>query len=317
MSREPISVRNMDREQWLALRQESIGSSDAGAVVGINPYKSALQVYMEKIGAETNNQDNDNIHTWLGRKMESIIAERFTIEVGVDVTEDAHIRFHSDHDFISCQVDRLIPEWGIPLEIKMHGRYAGNIPDYEYAQIQQQMAVMDVDEIAYCVFQFGFTKSLTWEKVKRDTSFVQKMIDEEQVFWNDHVLKRVPPEPQNLDDLKMLYMQSNPDSEMTADPALYQMIVDHAEVKKQIKELKELEKDYSFHVVDAVKHNETVLYEDIPVLTYKQSKDREYFNKSAFRDEYPEIYNKFVEMRPGSRRLLNKIKLSEDSDNGH
>ncbi|OHX19559.1 hypothetical protein BI344_17800 [Chromobacterium sphagni] len=40
----------MSREEWLALRNTGIGGSDAGTVLGINPYKTAYQLYLEKRG---------------------------------------------------------------------------------------------------------------------------------------------------------------------------------------------------------------------------------------------------------------------------
>ena len=39
------------KEEWLALRRElGIGGSDAGAVIGLNPYKSAYALWAEKTG---------------------------------------------------------------------------------------------------------------------------------------------------------------------------------------------------------------------------------------------------------------------------
>ena len=39
-----------DKAEWLSLRGNYIGGSDAGAVVGLNPYKSAYALWAEKTG---------------------------------------------------------------------------------------------------------------------------------------------------------------------------------------------------------------------------------------------------------------------------
>src|SRR5699024_12872370 len=44
----PISL-NMPKETWLKLRKKGIGGSDASSILNLNPYKSSVNVYMEKI----------------------------------------------------------------------------------------------------------------------------------------------------------------------------------------------------------------------------------------------------------------------------
>lgn len=50
MSVRIATTKNMPRETWLQLRRNGIGGSDAGAVCGVNPYRSAFNVYMDKTG---------------------------------------------------------------------------------------------------------------------------------------------------------------------------------------------------------------------------------------------------------------------------
>lgn len=39
-----------DHEKWLAVRNQGIGGSDASVIMGLNPYKSAYQLWLEKRG---------------------------------------------------------------------------------------------------------------------------------------------------------------------------------------------------------------------------------------------------------------------------
>lgn len=45
-----VKTQEMPREQWLQVRQQGIGSSDAAAAVGLHPYKSPLALWLEKTG---------------------------------------------------------------------------------------------------------------------------------------------------------------------------------------------------------------------------------------------------------------------------
>ena len=41
-----VSTKEMDRQEWLNVRKQGIGSSDAAAAVGLNPYQSQLELWM-------------------------------------------------------------------------------------------------------------------------------------------------------------------------------------------------------------------------------------------------------------------------------
>ena len=47
-----VKTLDLKREDWLNVRKSGIGSSDAGAAVGLNPYKSQLELWMEKTGRD-------------------------------------------------------------------------------------------------------------------------------------------------------------------------------------------------------------------------------------------------------------------------
>ena len=48
-----VGTKQLPREDWLAVRKQGIGSSDAAAAVGLNPYKSQLELWLEKTGRDT------------------------------------------------------------------------------------------------------------------------------------------------------------------------------------------------------------------------------------------------------------------------
>ena len=47
-----------NHEEWLAIRRQYIGGSDAGAVIGMNPYKSSYTLWAEKTGTSINGCPN-------------------------------------------------------------------------------------------------------------------------------------------------------------------------------------------------------------------------------------------------------------------
>lgn len=45
-----VNTKDLSREDWLQVRRQGIGSSDAAAACGIHPYLSMLELWMIKTG---------------------------------------------------------------------------------------------------------------------------------------------------------------------------------------------------------------------------------------------------------------------------
>ena len=54
-----VSTLNLTKEDWLRYRKCGITGTDAGAILGLNPYRSAFQVYHDKISDTIENMDNE------------------------------------------------------------------------------------------------------------------------------------------------------------------------------------------------------------------------------------------------------------------
>ena len=81
-----VSTKGMNREQWLKVRKQGIGASDAAAAVGLNPYQSPLELWMIKTGRDglLPAPDPDDIHTPLywGNLLEPKVAEAYAKATG-------------------------------------------------------------------------------------------------------------------------------------------------------------------------------------------------------------------------------------------
>ena len=81
-----VKTNTLSRDEWLDVRKQGIGSSDAAAAVGLNPYKSQLELWMEKTGrdAELPKPDpEDTTHpVYWGTLLEPIVAAAYTKQTG-------------------------------------------------------------------------------------------------------------------------------------------------------------------------------------------------------------------------------------------
>ena len=83
MMYDTIPIKELSREEWLRLRKNGLGGSDAGAVCGLNPYVSAMEVFQDKTTEEVEDVDNESMRQ--GRDLEAYVAQRFTEETGLKV----------------------------------------------------------------------------------------------------------------------------------------------------------------------------------------------------------------------------------------
>lgn len=65
------------RAAWLEARARGIGGSDVGAIMGLNPYKTALDVWLEKTGRVEPRDLTDNAAVEWGNRLEDVVAEKF------------------------------------------------------------------------------------------------------------------------------------------------------------------------------------------------------------------------------------------------
>lgn len=165
-----IPTSGMTREDWLAYRFTGIGASEVGTVLGLDDYKSSLELYYEKIG-DVNRPSIENMAMFIGKEQEDFIAKLWTYWDGSEETTienwrrntpvrkcqrvRAYVR-NPDFPWLFVSLDRKINKTKFhdegSLELKTIGGFEMNkwefdIPPKYVAQVTTQMLV--------CMFKFG------------------------------------------------------------------------------------------------------------------------------------------------------------------
>ena len=192
-----ISTLNLPREKWLQYRKQGIGGSDAGAICGFNPYRSAIQVYCDKTSDEIEDIDNEAMRQ--GREMEAYVARRFTEETGKKVRRANTMFYDEKTPFMLADVDRMVVGENAGLECKtaspfMAEYWSGDkIPLSYQMQCYHYMSVCNADAWYVAVLIYG--REFKVYKLERDEEMIVNLIQLEKDYWENHVLKRVLPDP--------------------------------------------------------------------------------------------------------------------------
>lgn len=192
-----VSTLNMEKQEWLNYRKQGIGGSDARAVCGLNPYKTAMEVYQDKVSLETEEFDNEAMRQ--GRDFEDYVARRFTEVTGKKVRRANAMFCHETYPFMRADVDRMVVGEKAGLECKTASPFLadkwqdGQVPIHYYIQCLHYMTVCDVDAWYIAVLIFG--REFKYYRMERDEEMIADLIRIEQDFWQNHVLKGQMPSP--------------------------------------------------------------------------------------------------------------------------
>ena len=195
-------TRNLSYEQWLDLRHAGIGGSDCAAACGLSRWKSRLELWLEKTG-RTKAQPAGEAAYW-GRVMEPILRNEFAKRTGFSVKEMPAFFRSKANPFMLANIDGCVDTgtgYAI-LEIKTAGSYAvgdweDGLPLEYYLQVQHYLAVTGAVKAFVAVLLGG--NKFTYIEVERDEETIQNIIAMERDFWENYVLKDIPPKPVALD----------------------------------------------------------------------------------------------------------------------
>lgn len=200
-------------DEWLNARKNYIGGSDAAAVLGLNPYKSNLELWQEKTGIVTPEDISEKPYVKYGHAAESYLRELFALdfpEYEVGYAEN-NLWLNDAFPFAHASLDGWLTDQdgrkGV-LEIKTTNilqsmqkeKWDHRIPDNYFCQCCHYMAVTEAD---FCIlkaqlkYEFqGGDIMLQTKHYKIERSEVQKdiayLMQKESDFWKSVQAKKKP-----------------------------------------------------------------------------------------------------------------------------
>lgn len=305
-------TREMSREDWLKARRGGIGGSDCAAIMGANAYASPLSVYADKIGKAPDKETSEAMRQ--GTDLEAYVAERFTEETGIKLRRMNRILQHPDYPWMLANIDRDVVGEDGGFEAKTtnmlnkHDFEAGEVPLNYMWQCQHYMAVTGASHWYLAVLVLG--KAFHIFRIDRDETLIAQLIEAEKEFWNEHVVKQIPPLPTGTDAdddaLDAIYPESDDESiDLTdAEDALNLLELlksDKAALERRIKEAEEMVKI----ALGDCERGATERWR----VSWKNG-TRSTIDSKRLKEELPEIAEKYT--KTSKARTFRITKLKED-----
>ena len=311
----------MEREEWLKRRKSGIGGSDVASLLGLSPWRSAMDVYYDKVSDRSDERETEAMR--IGTALEQFVADRFEEETGRKTS-----RFNGLLQVGHCigNIDRLVVPEGARLgsykdeiktdellECKTSSKdWEGEVPAYYQAQVQHYMGLDPAFKRATvaCLF-LGFDKRFQTFRVERDDSLIRSMQEAVEAFWRDHVEKRVPPPPQNEDDCRKLWLSNEPGKLVEADERLADVARQLAALTAELKAREDEAKALRGELMAALGDGETLAFNGQKLCTWKSNKPSNKVNWQALAESLnpaDELVQQFTETKPGARVFRLSVK---------
>lgn len=215
------SINKPTRQEWLEERKKGIGGSDAAAIMGLNPYKSNIELWEEKTGKKDAIDISDKPYVKYGTYAEEYLRELFKLdypEYEVKHEENTIIK-HPNYPFLFASldgtlIDRETGEMGI-LEIKTTNilqsmqkeKWKERIPDNYFCQVLHYLNVTGYSFVilkAQLKYDFKGEVKLDTRHYKILRSEVEediKLLERKEIeFWKKYVEKDICP-PRQLPNI--------------------------------------------------------------------------------------------------------------------
>jgi putative phage-type endonuclease len=306
-------------------RTKYLGGSDIGAILGLSPYKTPLDVWLEKTGKHS--YEIDNLPIRFGSFAESFVASEYALATGTILCEHPQAITHPAHPYLQGHIDRFVttdPDSKLfkddgsctashLLECKTASPFtqsqwgeAGSdeVPMSYLAQCHWYLCMTGLERCDLAVL-FGNSDFRIYQ-IHRDAALESTLLEAAITFWQGHVLKDMPPDAKTIGDYQKLFAKEVPGKTLEATEQTRLLIDTVKEINTVIdakeQELEQIKK----MLMEQMQEAQELTYQGKVLVTWKRPKASVRFDSKRFEMEHPELFPLFQTPIQNSRRLVIK-----------
>ncbi|MFV3335177.1 YqaJ viral recombinase family protein [Pseudomonas sp. NY15437] len=313
-----VGTKDLSRDDWLAVRKRGIGSSDAAAAVGLNPYKSQLELWLEKTGRDSAlpkcDVNDEESPTYWGNILESIVARHYTQRTGNRVRRINAVLQHPDTklEWMLANIDREVigAEDVQILECKTAGingarLWKEGVPVYVQLQVMHQLAVTGKQAADVAVLLGG--QQLEIHRIERDDELIHWLIELEKEFWG-YVQRDTPPPADGSESaeraLRCLYpLDQGRTLDFSGDVALSAAFDELKSVRANLDRQSKRETELKQQLQQAMGDASRAVFAN-GMVSWRKSKDSVTLDVTQLIKEKPYLLARYPTTKTGSRRFL-------------
>lgn len=288
----------MPREEWLRLRNQGIGGSDIAAIAGVNPWETALSVYLRKVGELPEKEETEAMR-W-GTLLEPLIADEYKRRhPEARVRRVNAVLRHPEVPYFLANIDREVRIKGAPpmlLEIKttsawQGGRWREDVPDHVMCQVQWYLGITGYPTAVVAVL-IGGNQYREFE-ITRDDEIIGYLHEIGRRFWEEHVIPRVPPAIESADLKTVEAMHPNGNGQAIELPPTAKGLLDEYDAAKEAeRQATKRREEIEAKIKAMLGDNEVGYVGERTVKWATVTTNR--LDTKALKLDHPEIYDRYV-----------------------
>lgn len=306
-------------------RPLGLGGTDIGAILGLSPYKTPLELWSELVSGEPS-KSRDLLHLRFGQYAEGFIAQEYERSTQMFTVEHEPTVFHKEHGFMFGHIDRFVldrPDTpavidGVItasriLECKTSSSFnksdwgdAGTdqVPPLYLVQCAWYLALTGCEAADLAVL-IGNSDFRIYH-IERDLELEGLILEHAKRFWFDHVLGHKPPAPMSPQDASLLFPKEIQGTCVEANDELLKCIEAYHESCNRSQILSEECERLKLEILNFMGQAEKLTHAGKTLATWKCSKSSQRIDTKALAAAHPEIAKEFTCSVLGSRRFLLK-----------
>lgn len=310
-------------DKQLEERKGYITGSDVSAILGLNKYKTAFDVWREKLGLVEPEDISEKPAVKAGNMLEDAVRKWFEKDTGLKVTMPDGLLVHPKHHFMAGNIDGYIEAENAIFEAKTSGRTDGwgengdnTMPPNYLCQVAHYCEVTGASKAYVAVLFKGVDfRVYTYEP---DKKFVDILIEREREFWEHNILKEIPPDLTTIDDVNNMFPKTVDAEHVLSEQALSDLRVYryyNERIKAMTKDLDEIKTRLALEVKD----KGVLVDSDRNILGTFKAQQRTSIDKATAKQENPELFSSYEDTEKALKEQYPKtttfrtLKLKEPS----
>ncbi len=284
-------------------RSTYLGGHDASAILGLNPYRTPLDVYKDK---KDKTNEPENYRMAKGKAVEPVIAEWYRNHVGgkwvtfgQDTDRELEI-FHPVHPFLGGHPDGVIklPNGEMRMvEIKDSKRpqdwYEG-VPEMHQAQAEYYLSLLrENGHNVSCVVDFiadvGSEKEPRVVSMSFQVGHMKCILDEFYAWWTEHIINDIEPAPTNPAECLAKWPTTGGD--IVAGTQEHQLIAErYHEIQDMLKILADEKQSIEVSLKRSLADAEAIVTPEGKKIATWKTHQAERLHQESLKSSYPEAY---------------------------
>ena len=280
-------------------RETFVGGSDVGSIMGVNPWKSAYELYLEKSKLIERENLDDKLQIKLGHKMEQVVAELYEEETNEKVQLSNKSYKCKEYPFLVGHIDRKVIGKKKGLEIKTTSSYNktdyadGEVPPYHYYQCMFYMMLTGMHDWDLATLRDNHSFYIT--HIEWNEEIAQDMLNKIVHFWKCVEKKEwdgaIDGSESTSKALEKAYPVGNAKNNNSIIPLseniLPSTFEEYENIKQTEKDLAELHKAFENTLKEAMGESECAILNDEYIVNWKTYTRSNGYDVKAFLEKHP------------------------------